>query len=60
MQKSMRLIDSRRKTKTENKPHFSRTTRSMSSSFRTEHDADKRTAEARRIRAKYPDRIPVM
>ena len=32
----------------------------MASSFRTEHDADKRTAEARRIRAKYPDRIPVM
>ena len=30
------------------------------SRFRDEHDAEKRTAEARRIRAKYPDRIPVI
>ena len=32
----------------------------MASQFRSEHDAEKRTSEARRIRAKYPDRIPVM
>ncbi|GMP42867.1 hypothetical protein CsSME_00012461 [Camellia sinensis var. sinensis] len=30
------------------------------SSFKQEHDFDKRRAEAARIREKYPDRIPVI
>jgi GABA(A) receptor-associated protein len=30
------------------------------SSFKKEHPQDKRTAEAKRIRSKYPDRIPVI
>ncbi|XP_039035871.1 autophagy-related protein 8f-like [Hibiscus syriacus] len=30
------------------------------SSFKIEHDFEKRRAEAARIRAKYPDRIPVI
>merc|ERR1712094_148464 len=30
------------------------------SSFKKEHPHDKRTAEAKRIRSKYPDRIPVI
>lgn len=29
-------------------------------SFRTEHSFEKRSAEAQRIRAKFPDRIPVI
>jgi hypothetical protein len=29
------------------------------SSFKQEHDLEKRRAEAARIREKYPDRIPV-
>merc|ERR1719252_232641 len=32
----------------------------MSTSFKTEHTLEKRTAEAKRIRSKYPDRIPVI
>ena len=32
----------------------------MASAFRTEHSQEKHTAEARRIRSKYPDRIPVI
>ena len=30
------------------------------SSFKNEHPFEKRSAEARRIRSKYPDRIPVI
>ena len=30
------------------------------SSFKKEHQQEKRTAEAKRIRSKYPDRIPVI
>ena len=29
-------------------------------SFKKEHPLDKRTAEAKRVRCKYPDRIPVI
>ena len=29
-------------------------------SFKEEHPLDKRTAEAKRVRCKYPDRIPVI
>lgn len=32
----------------------------MRSKFRDEHSFEKRQAEAQRIRAKYPDRIPVI
>eukprot|EP00632_Arachnochrysis_sp_CCMP2950_P016466 CAMPEP_0185700906 /NCGR_PEP_ID=MMETSP1164-20130828/7993_1 /TAXON_ID=1104430 /ORGANISM="Chrysoreinhardia sp, Strain CCMP2950" /LENGTH=119 /DNA_ID=CAMNT_0028367865 /DNA_START=69 /DNA_END=428 /DNA_ORIENTATION=- len=32
----------------------------MSSSFKQEHPLDRRKSEAERIRAKYPDRIPVI
>jgi len=32
----------------------------MSSSFKSEHPADRRRAEAERIRIKYPDRVPVI
>jgi len=32
----------------------------MSSKFQNEHSVEKRTAEAKRIRSKYPDRIPVI
>merc|ERR1712125_205896 len=32
----------------------------MSKSFKEEHPVDKRKSEAERIRAKYPDRVPVI
>merc|ERR1712045_363034 len=32
----------------------------MSKSFKEEHTVDKRKSEAERIRAKYPDRVPVI
>ena len=59
MEKAQRQSQDENRKKRKEVTIFQNKSKPMSS-FRTEHDADKRTAEARRIRAKYPDRIPVM